>query len=182
MSKTAFVFIDIQNDYFEGGKWPVYKMNEATKNAEQILTKARSEQTMVIHVRHESLSENAPFFLPNTTGAEIHSLVAPMDGEVEILKHRPNSFHETNLHEVLEANKITELVVCGAMSQMCIDATVRAAVDLNYKVTIIEDACGAKSLEFNGNKISGETVHHVFMASLAAGYATLMDTVSYLNA
>lgn len=181
MSKTALVLIDIQNDYFDGGKWPVANMQLIAANAAAILTFARKEGLSVFHIRHESPSETAPFFRPGTRGAQIHESVKPQDNEPVITKHRPNSFFETSLKQQLKAANITDLLICGAMSQMCVDATTRAGVDLGYAVTVIEDACGAKEQVFNEREIPAHDVHAAFMAPLAMSYARVIDTQSFLT-
>ncbi len=180
MSKTALILVDIQNDYFEGGRWPVDKMQAVSANAARLLENARKKEEMVIHVRHEIPSDSAPFFRPGSKGAEIHASITPVAGEIVILKHRPNSFAGTSLQADLEAGEITDVVICGAMSQMCIDATSRAAVDLGYGVTVIEDACGAKEQVFNDETVPAQLVHASFMAPLAMSYARVMPCDAYL--
>ena len=180
MQNTALVLIDIQNDYFDGGRWPVDKMHDAAANAARLLANARASGQMVIHVRHEIPSPEAPFFRPGSKGAEIHQSVCPQEGETVILKHRPNAFKDTNLASLLDENTIKNLVICGAMSQMCIDATTRAAVDRGYAVTLIEDACGAKEQTFNGQSVSASQVHAAFMAPLAMSYARVISTSTFL--
>ena len=180
MSNTALVLVDIQNDYFEGGRWPVDKMQEVSANAARLLENARTKGHTIVHVHHEIPSDEAPFFRPGTPGAEIHSSVAPKGNEATILKHRPNSFHDTSLRGDLEAKGVTEVIVCGAMSQMCIDATARAAVDFGYAVTVVEDACGAKEQAFNEMEVPAPQVHAAFMAPLAMTYARVVTTDEYL--
>ena len=180
MSNTALVLVDIQNDYFEGGLWPVDKMRQVSANAARLLENARNKDHTIIHVHHEIPSDEAPFFRPGTPGAEIHSSVAPAADEPTILKHKPNSFHNTSLHADLEAKGVTDVIICGAMSQMCIDATARAAVDFGYKVTVVEDACGAKEQAFKDMEIPAPQVHAAFMAPLAMLYARVIDTETYL--
>lgn len=181
MSKTALILIDIQNDYFEGGRWPVDKMQEVAANAARLLERFRSNGDMIVHIHHEIPSDEAPFFRPGSTGAEIHSCVAVNEGEKAILKHRPNSFHETTLGNDLEAKGITDVVICGAMSNMCVDATTRAAVDFGYGTTVVEDACGAKEQVFNGQEVPAPLVQAAFMAPLAMTYARVVSTKKYLE-
>ncbi len=180
MTETALILIDIQNDYFEDGRWPVDAMGKVAKNATRVLEDARNNSHLIVHIRHESLAPNAPFFRPGSHGAEIHVSVAPRHGESVIVKHRPNSFHDTPLRQTLEAQGITDIVVCGAMSQMCVDATVRAAVDFGYALCIIEDACGAKGQTFNTHEVSAAQVHAAFMAPLAMSYARVLTCEAYL--
>ncbi|WP_299413138.1 cysteine hydrolase family protein [uncultured Sulfitobacter sp.] len=171
---NALILVDIQNDYFTGGLWPVEDMDKVATAAAKVLADARAAGSHIIHIRHEALSATAPFFRPATEGAEIHQSVAPKTDEQVILKHRPNSFHETELHAHLTAHDVTHLTVIGAMSQMCIDATVRAARDLGYDVTVVAEACGAKSASFGGQKLTAAQVQAAFMSGLAQAYATVI--------
>ena len=181
MSQTALVLIDIQNDYFEGGKWPVDKMKTVSANAARLLEHARKQGHEIIHIRHEIPSEEAPFFQPGTTGAETHASVAPNEGETVILKHKANGFHDTSLREELEAKGVSKVTICGAMSQMCIDATTRAASDFGFVVTVVEDSCGAKEATFNGVEVPASQVHAAFMAPLAMSYANVVSCEAYLS-
>jgi nicotinamidase-related amidase len=180
MTKTAFILIDIQNDYFPDGKWEVHEMTAAAQNASHILKVARSKGVFVVHVRHEIPAENPPFFAKGSTGAQINSLVAPQGLEPVITKNFPNSFRDTNLKEILDAENIENVTICGAMSQMCIDGTARAAADYGYKTTVISDACAAKEQVFEGTVVPAPMVHATIMASLGT-YAAILKTDSYLN-
>ena len=182
MSKRALVLVDIQNDYFEGGDWPVHKMEDAAANAARLLEAARANGELVVHVRHEIPSQDAPFFRPGSDGAQHHRSVAPQPGESVILKHKANSFQDTSLKEDLDAAGVTDVVICGAMSQMCIDATTRAAADFGYAVTVVEDACGAKEASFGGVDLNAQQVHAAFMAPLAMSYAKVVTTNDLLHA
>lgn len=176
MSKTALILVDIQNDYFEGGDWPVGKMQTVATNAARLLTHARAQGDMVVHVRHQMPTAEAPFFRPGSTGAEIHDSVAPVGDEPVIVKARPNSFAGTHLLDRLQQADIKSMVICGAMSQMCIDATTRAAVDFGFQVSVAEDACGAKEMTFGAVSLTAEQVHAAFMAPLAMSYAQVVST------
>ena len=101
MPDTALILVDIQNDYFENGRWPVNKMQEVSENAARLLEHARRKGDTIIHIHHEIPSDQAPFFQPGTPGAEIHTSVNPIEGELVILKYRPNSFHNTSLRHDL---------------------------------------------------------------------------------
>jgi len=182
MSDTALILVDIQNDYFCDGLWPVAKMEDAAANAARVLAHARATGLPVFHVRHDMPSDTAPFFRPGTAGAEINAAVAPEGAEPVIRKRRPNSFLGTDLKDRLDAAGASNVIVCGAMSQMCIDATARAAADLGYKVTVVQDACGAKELSFNGIDIPAETVHATIMAALSGTYAKVVSTDTVLGA
>lgn len=169
----ALIIVDIQNDYFTGGLWPVDEMENVAASAGKVLAAARKNGDAVFHIYHEAQSDTAPFFRPGTDGARIHQSVAPLAGEAVILKHRPNSFHNTDLHQQLQAAGVSKVTIIGAMTQMCIDATARAAKDLGYEVTLVADACGAKSVSYNGIDVSAQQVQAAFLAPLGMSYATI---------
>ncbi len=183
MTETALLLIDIQNDYFPsftGSKMPVPRMDAAAQNAAKLLATARDTGTKVIHIRHIMASSAAPFFHPDTTGAEIHGSVAPISTETVVEKRRPNSFVGTNLNTLLQKAQIEHLIICGAMSQMCVDATVRAGVDLGFHVTVAKDACAAAAITYDDVHVPAELVHTSIMAPLAASYAKVLNAMDVL--
>ena len=84
------------------------------------------------------------------------------------------------MEEIIRNKQVSDLVICGAMSHMCIDATTRAAADLGFTCTVIHDACAAKSLEFEGLTIPAPEVHGAFMAALGAAYAQVVSLDEFL--
>lgn len=182
MPKTALILVDIQNDYFDGGLWPVDRMERVAANAALLLAAARQRGDLVVHIRHENQIPDVPFLQPGTPGAGIHASVAPEGSEMVLTKHRANSFHGTGLLELLREAGIGAVTICGAMSQMCIDATARAAGDHGFQVTVAEDACGAKEMAFGGVEVSAAQVHAAFMMPLAMGYAQVVQTGSLTGA
>lgn len=181
MNKRAVIFVDIQNDYFPGGKWTLHGIEAAADNAAKLLESARKKGDLVIHIRHEFPTTEAPFFAPGSDGAKINARVKNLENEIVVLKHHINSYRETNLKEILDQNGISEVIICGAMSHMCIDAVSRASNDFGYKVNVVHDACASKDLEMNGRTIPAEQVHAAFMSALGFGYATLMSTEDYVK-
>jgi isochorismate hydrolase len=85
------------------------------------------------------------------------------------------------LLNLLRKIDIQELVICGMMTHMCIDATTRAAKDLGYTCTVIGDACATKALEINGQVISSKNVHLSFLAGLAAYYSNVYTAEEFLG-
>jgi len=182
VSNRALLVIDIQNDYFPGGKWPLAGIDAAADNAARAIAAARAAGDTVIHVRHEFRSADAPFFAPGSEGAQIHPKAAKRDGEPVVLKHFANAFRETELQALLQRRGIEEVVVVGAMSHMCVDAATRAASDLGYKVTVLHDACATRDLTFDGVTVPAAQAHAAFMAALASSYAKVVPTADYLAA
>jgi len=181
MAKSALILIDIQNDYFPGGKWELHKIEDSAANAVRLLEQARGAKQMIVHVHHEFLIENPPFFEPGTEGAEFHASVLPKEGEHKVLKHHVNAFRETNLQSLLEENGVTDVTIAGDMSHMCIDAAARHAADLGLNVTVVEDACSSRDLDFNGDIVPAEQVHKAYMSALSFAYANVVTTADYLT-
>lgn len=178
---TALLLLEIQNDYFPNGRTPLEKSLEASSKAREVLAAFRDKKKPVIHVQHISTQPNAAYLLPCTKGAEFYQSVQPLKGEAIIKKHYPNSFKDTQLLNHLVKNQINHLVICGMITHSTIDATVRAARDLGFTCTVLEDACAAQSLSFNQHPISADDAHYAFMAALQANYATVLPTHAYLE-
>jgi nicotinamidase-related amidase len=176
MDKTALILVDIQNDYFPGGKMALEGIDAASLNASRLLNRFREKNLPVFHVRHLAVQPNATFFLPDTPGSEIHRSVAPMPGETVVVKHFPNSFRETTLRQHLKDAGTSSVAVGGAMSHMCIDATVRAACDLGFQCLVAHDACATRALTFGQETVPAVKVQAAFMAALSAAYAQVLST------
>lgn len=181
MKDTALLLIDIQNDYFPGGRMELDGAVEAGNNAGKILSHCREAGIPVVHIQHLSVRAGATFFIPGTEGMEINRCVAPISGEKIIQKNFPNSFRQTGLAEYLEKLNIKKLIICGMMTHMCVDATVRAAFDYGYDCTVAGDACAAKELVHGSTTISALHVHGAFLAALGSVYAEIQNTTEFIK-
>ena len=181
MHQRALLVIDLQNDYFPGGKMELRGVHAAADNAARLIAAAREVGDLVVHVRHEFTRPDAPFFVAGSEGARTHAKVSPREGEPVIVKHFASSFRDTELKALLDRHIIREVVICGAMSHMCIDAATRAAADFGYAVTVVYDACATRDLEFGGVAVRAEHVHAAFMAALGSSYAAVKGTEELLQ-
>lgn len=181
-AKQGLILVDIQNDYFPNGSFELVEMEQAAKNARKLLQQFREQQAPILHIQHISKHPGATFFLPDTKGAETHEIVAPQPGELVVVKHFPNSFKDTCLLEHLKKLEVEEVVICGAMSHMCIDATTRAASDFGLQCLVVEDACATRDLEYKGTTVKAIEVHAAFMSALAMFYASVISTDEFFNA
>lgn len=179
---TGLILIDIQNDYFPNGKMELSQPKQAAAHAAEVLERFRTDRKdLIFHVQHIAADPAQGFFLPNTEGAEINESVKPAEGESLTVKHFPNSFLQTDLENKLKEKGVTELVIVGMMTHMCIDATVRAAADLGYSTTLIEDACATRELSYRGRTVSAQHVHDSFIGALEGAYARVISTKDFLN-
>ena len=163
--KKALIIIDMQNDYFAGGNMALDGIEKAMDNTMRLIENALIKGYKIFFIQHISTRQGANFFLPDSEGAKLHKQFDLRVGTV-IEKHYPNSFRETSLREKLQNKGINNLIICGAMSHMCVDTTTRAAFDLGYNTELIYDACATKDLIFQGKTIQAGDVQYAFMASL----------------
>jgi len=181
MSKKAIIVVDLQKEYLPAGKLALAGIDQAIANAVAVMDDARAKGDLVFNVHHESADPAAmPVFLPGTEGVEFISDAEPPAGEPVVLKHYPNSFLKTDLKKTLDDNGIEEVVIVGAMSHMCVDATTRAASDLGYAVTVVHDACATRDVEFGDQTVPAAQVHAAFMSALAFAYARVVSCREYL--
>ncbi|MPM53194.1 hypothetical protein SDC9_99959 [bioreactor metagenome] len=179
--KEALLLIDIQNDYFPDGRMELTGMEDAAKKTSDLLKAFRTAGKPVFFIRHLSTRPGAAFFIPGTSGADTHASVQPLPEETIIEKNFPNSFFRTELFPRLKEAHVTNLVICGAMSHMCIDTTVRAAKELGFISTLIADACATRDLRFKDEFLPASAVHAVFMAALDGMFATVMTAEKFLS-
>lgn len=170
----ALLLIDIQNDYFKKGKCELVDSLQAALNSKILLDKFRQKNLPIIYIQHISTKKDATFFLPNSFGVQIHESLKPLDNELVITKNFPNSFRNTTLKENLEKLNVQELVICGMMTHMCVDSTIRAAFDMGYKCSVAYDGCATKDLKINNKIIKAKEVHNSFMASFEYIFAKVL--------
>lgn len=168
--RKVLVLIDIQEFYFPGGAQPLHEPEEAAKHAAQALSLFRELGWPVVHVQHE--------FGP---GGAIHTLVAPLEGEVVITKKEVNAFSGTNLLGVLQELKPSELVFAGMQTHMCLEAAVRAAKDYGFRCTVLADACATRNLKYDGIEVPAAQVHASTLATLNRTYARVMKTAAWVE-
>jgi nicotinamidase-related amidase len=167
----ALLLIDIQNDYFPGGTLELMGSVEAGARAEALLQAFRRAGRPIVHIQHLATRAGATFFLPGTPGAELHACVSPLPGEPVLRKHFPNAFRETPLQEHLRRQDLTQLVIAGMMTHMCIDTTTRAAFDLGFQCHLAGDACATRDLSRNGVTVPAAQVQAAFLAALDGTFA-----------
>jgi nicotinamidase-related amidase len=172
----ALLLVDIQLDYFPGGAFPLVEPEAAAQAARTVLDAFRASGERVVHVFHVAEEPDATFFVPGTPGVAFHPAVAPADGEAVVEKHEPNSFIGTGLEAKLRDWGVTELVIAGMMTSMCIDSTTRAASELGFACTVVADACAAPDLVLGETTVPGRLAHAAFLAALDGTFATVVPS------
>ncbi len=167
---TALLLIDIQDFYFSGGRSPLENPEKASLNAQKILKKFREKGMLVVHIRHNAKS-----------GAEIHKHVMPIQKEKVISKDNVNSFKDTDLLKYLRTHNVKQLIICGMMTHMCVEAATRAAHDFGFDCILIRDACATRDLKYGDKIINAADVHLSTLISLDGYYAKVMNIEDYLD-
>jgi nicotinamidase-related amidase len=180
--KTALLVVDIQNDYFPGGRMELRGATEAAASAATLIAHFRASGLPVAFIQHIARRPGATFFLPGTEGVAIHPSVAPLDSEPVIEKHYPNAFRDTRLLDHLRAASIDQVVIAGMMTHMCIDATTRAAFDYGFECLVPSDACATKDLTLGATTIPADAVHHAFLAALNGTYGRVLTAAEIVAA
>lgn len=164
----ALIVVDIQKDYFPGGRMELVGTEDASLRARELIEAFRDSGEPRFHVQHVFEGPDAPFFAAGTEGAEIHPNVAPIEGEPVIVKRFPNAFRDTSLLDDLRGLGVTDVVLCGMMTSMCVDASARAAADFGFTTLLAADACAAPDLRSGDEVIAGATVHKAFVSALGS--------------
>jgi nicotinamidase-related amidase len=132
-----------------------------------------------IHIQHISRKPEAEFFISGEGGTDIHDSVAHFEGEPIVYKHEPNAFLNTELLELLKGWEIERIVVCGMLTHLDVDATVRAASEFGFQVIVAEDACATCDLQQGDTTIPADSVQKSFFAAFKS-YGKVMKSEEIL--
>ena len=127
----ALLVIDMQVGLVDGE--PLYRKVETLKTIQTVLAQARTASVPIFYMQDVDVGG------VGTPDFEIHSSVHPLANEPVIVKTEADSFYETDLHEQLQAQDVDTLVIVGLKTEYCVDATVRRAYELGYKVYLVAD-------------------------------------------
>ena len=143
MNKVLLI-IDLQNDYFPDGKFPLWNTDTVLSNCKEAIRAAQAKGIPIILIQHIANAKMgiAPFFNKGTDGAKIHPeiLAAAPDAAV-VVKEYADSFLGTNLEELLSYHVATELLICGMMTQNCVTHTAISKSAEKYRISILPDCC-----------------------------------------
>lgn len=169
LDSTALIIIDIQDFYFPGGASELVEPGNAVEQAKILLDYFRENKGLIVHVKHD--------FSP---GGEIHQLAKPLDNEKVFTKKEVNAFLNTGLNKYLKQNHIKYVTLCGMQTHMCLEAATRAAHDLGYKCSVVEDACATRDLIFGDVTVKAKDVHYSTLATLNS-YSKVVNLKEYLE-
>jgi nicotinamidase-related amidase len=169
-SESAVVIIDAQNEYVNG-KLPLVGIAPALDNIAILLKAARAAGSPIIHVQHKGRAGG--LFDPGADAFQLAPQAAQMSGEAIVEKPLPNAFAQTNLQDLLVNAGKKQLIIAGFQTHMCISSTVRAALDLGYRTTVVSDAAATRDLPdpTGGPAFAAPELHRAALAGLADRFA-----------
>lgn len=133
---TALLVIDVQHA-LTTGQWAAFGIDRVIDNINALIAKARRAQAPVVFIQHE---EDEGPLQHGTPGWQLADGLDAQPGDLRIRKTTPDSFHRTELHEMLQKRGCDRLIVSGLQTDFCVDTTTRRALALGYAVTLPEDA------------------------------------------
>jgi nicotinamidase-related amidase len=175
IAKTALVVIDVQNDYFPGGRFVLFRAKAALRKTLVLRDWARRLGLPIVWVRHTSRRPGSFFLLPDTRGAELHPALEPGSGETIVDKEDPNSFVGTELDSLLKAKGIDTVVWAGMISWMCVETTVRSAKDRGYRNLVTHDATASGWLTGPYGLVTPWSAQRAFLSAMGFVHATVLS-------
>ncbi len=136
MPKVALLVIDMQVGLLEDERYPMLGARELVERCAGLIDRAREAGQLVVFVQH---CEQQPPLEPASPGWMLAPGLGAQAEDTVVQKRTPDSFHETELQQVLERHGVGRLVVCGLQSEFCIDTTVRRAFSLGYQTILVKD-------------------------------------------
>jgi nicotinamidase-related amidase len=166
ISSSALIIIDAQNTYTEG-VMKLDGMDSALDECKKLLNRFRNAGRPIFHIQHNA-GPGTPYDVDDRIG-QIIDIVSPINGEAVITKNYPNSFVQTELDELLKQANVSNLIIAGFMSHMCVNSTARGAFSLGYNPTVVASATATRALpsKVTGNVLDSAQVQEVALAALS---------------
>ena len=175
LTGSALVMIDLQNTYTQG-VMALENVEPAIEEAARLLERARAVGSTIVHVQHEAGAGT-----PYDTNAEIGAIVdavAPRPGEHRVVKNFPSSFVDTDLEEYLRGVGVTNLVLAGFMTHMCVNSTARNAFNLGFAPTVVAGATATRALPGPSGVVEASALQSASLAALSDMFAVVVPDSS----
>lgn len=133
---TAVLVIDVQQGLCEG-EGAAWQSAGIIARINTVTEKARAVGALVVFIQHES---TAGYLEHGSREWQLADGLHAAPTDVRLRKTTPDSFHRTELGELLTRHAVTDLVICGMHTEFCVDTTTRRALALGYPVVLVADA------------------------------------------
>jgi len=172
----ALVMVDLQNTYREG-VMKLVGVEPALIEAKALLERARGAGIPVFHIRHDA-GAGSPYDVRAPIG-QISDEVAPTGDEPVVTKNYPNSFIGTDLEARLRAAGVSNVILAGFMTHMCINSTARGAFNLGFHPTVVAAATATRDLPGAGSSVvAADALQAASLAALRDLFAVVAETGS----
>jgi nicotinamidase-related amidase len=161
----ALIVVDMPTAFVSGDE-AVPEAARLLVTVKDLMRRAQKAEALVVQLQNDGLPGTVDE--PYTPGCELFLTPAEGNRQRVIRKTTDDGFHETELSDVLTALRIRRLAVCGVMSEMCVSATARSALNLGYHVVLPHD--GHATYDIPAVEGLADAVPHV-MASRVAEWA-----------
>mgnify|MGYP000384937788 CR=1 FL=1 len=177
LAESALILIDCQNTYTTG-VMELDGVQGALDEAATLLERARVAGVPVIHIQHDA-GPGSPYDVRTDIGAIVER-VAPRGGEPVVVKNYPNSFVETDLDQLLKERAVSNLVLAGFMTHMCVSSTARGAFNLGYAPTVVAAATATRPLPALGAEVPAAAMQSASLAAMADLFAVVVPDAATL--
>ncbi|MEV5648511.1 isochorismatase family protein [Nocardia sp. NPDC052254] len=179
LADATLVMIDFQNTYREG-VMALPQADAALAAGARLLSAARALRRPIVHIVNDG-GPGTPYDIRSDIGATVAEL-APLDGEPLVVKHFPDAFHETELHEtLLRTTAGPDLVLAGFMTHMCVMFTAQGAFNRGYRPTVVAEACATRDLAApDGTPLSAAALHTAALTTVGDLFGIVVPTVADL--
>ena len=180
LNNSALLIIDVQDaiDHYGIGE----RSNPDLENKlAETLEYWRNRDLLIVHIRHSSKFIDSPYH-KDSDHYSFKTCVAPKGDELIITKSENSAFMGTQLDCYLRARQISQLVICGVLINNSVDATIRTAANLGYKVLLPNDLTAAYPLRLlDGSELPANNVHLVFASNLADDYCVITSSEAIIK-
>ncbi len=156
--REALLVIDMQLGFMEPTLPSIPYLEDSTRvrvAVERAIRASRAAGLGVIYTQHALradrsdippwLEDHIPpgWMIRGSEATEIWPTLAPDPDEPVVVKNRFDAFLNTELDQVLRLRGIDRLLVCGILTNYCVETTAKSAMQRDYKVTVLADATDA---------------------------------------
>jgi len=177
----ALLVIDVQNEYFPGGAYPITFPINSLNRITDAMDGAAEAKVPIVVVQHGTENPEAKAFQKGTRGWQLKGEVDVRKRTLVIEKKLPGSFTGTNLEQWMRDSGVDTLVVCGYMTQLCCDTTARQAQHLGFKVEFLSDATGTLDIVNEAGKISAEELQRAILVTQQSNFSRVLTTEAWIE-
>lgn len=191
VERTAVIVVDMQNVFCKpDGALYVPSTAGIIDNIKQLSGAARAAKMPVIYLRHivrgdGSDSGRMKDMYPNTDeilkrgteGVEVIDELAPVPGDIIVDKLFYSGFHDTDLDTILRVHDVNTVIICGTVTNVCCETTVRDAAHREYKVVFLSDGNAAMDYpDLGWGAVSAEEIQRLTLTTIAYEFGQVAST------